>query len=1555
MESSRLRTAGHGTTGTSIQPRRAGANVNTPQSDFTPSLSRRARKAAENAALSPQDVPSSRNATKIPLTSTLRTSAQTHGRKPSLHGHFWGSNSSNGSEDALSSVASSSGPSSRSQESSKQPRNVLRRKHPRVTPEPTSMPYHSRNSSLMTDSTSSVPRSNVSLDIPQDANMDRKFTPSPADLQPQDMSETPATNTQPATVYPELDRYRDYEPQEAYRNYYAEVPYPISTDLPPPTPLFSSTSSQHSAFSGSPSTRFSGSPGGGPYSRDTTPTSMSSQSPGLVVPMRLPVSRSKQSSPADTRPPVTRRRAGSASKDVRDDYTEPEGLSMVRESVNSSSSASTVREATLREQRQKRLISSRAPSPPPRVSSDRFKKTRDREAAPTRTSHAPSKSVPVIPSAARVTNDARQFGEASGAPTPRPTPPMRPSREGTPDLHSQVGLPVPVVHSNLSSTQLSERRRSLNPPINTATSSRSNTPLQGDRQHQAPGPRIGREATPAPQGAGLGPSAQATKSDPRKPPRTPSPSVSSTFKSRFPLFSRKNKSISEAPPSNASERKDRPARKGPAAGTGHEGYGRLGHVRRRSGSMTNNPRSIPGTMSSQESLASSQSVDPFLAERMSPVVIAGGEIIENRNVSFDASRTGSEQNLALPRPSLGSRNNSGLSSSSQDDRNTLWPSAMPHLPGPSMGPRRPSESSDSEALHMKPTLALRRSIQRLQNADQGSMRLPQPIVIRSGVTTPSMKSHDTSILSDDSLYDPRRMQGPAKIDAAHPPPKKLLKKPKSPRKWNLFGRSTTHPSSKTKEPEKPKPVAAPASGQKKSVAFYTMMDASEQELEVLPDVKQVLREAQSPTLPSPAPQAPNQEIHPALRDQHRTDRMKPAQAKTPRAPQVSKSIPPAAAKVEPRKVPTQPARTAPASTAPASTSKPSASKPPTTRSNRLPQVGRIPKVANSRTEPNKSFSRPFNRNSIQQQPQAEVQDSAAEFVAKGPSPPRSLTSASDSKTEEQKTVRTEKNAPSSAYRLSRDVPSEASRSQNEFLSFPPRKDSEGTSTTSSSCSGMLSYSDATAVIPGPNAPLAEDEVWDEYNDLMGEDGLKVPPSAGSSQGKPFHLEMWGRQLANDKNTQLESPTIDAYVESDCETEFEAEAQEEPAPMSSSGYSSGLTAKIDETLESIGGQTASFSMSDFVSGYGDRNNSLNSQSQLQRTSTASSQKARVIRDSHASGSSQGSDDNSAVSQVNLRVGSMTVSKWLTFGHVLFSPVRDELIPMTGSLKRHSILVIDGLGNDDWSFYAAETYPAATFFNLSPRSPLPTESQAPSSGAPLSPPNHHQIQYKSHMDRFPFGSQSFTSVVYRFPSAVPESHYRNIVSEARRVLKPGGYMELSILDIDLNNMGNRGRRAVRQLKERVHIRSPNVSLASSSDLLLRLLGRKGFTDIKTCRLGVPVASALAPSESSTSGSSRTGSKSGPARSTSGKAKRDTRSLAEIISDDGPIADESITKMVAKVGRWWYDRCYESVAPAPGGRSMWSDPALLAECEEWRTTLKLMVCHARMPEARGRLASI
>jgi hypothetical protein len=295
--------------------------------------------------------------------------------------------------------------------------------------------------------------------------------------------------------------------------------------------------------------------------------------------------------------------------------------------------------------------------------------------------------------------------------------------------------------------------------------------------------------------------------------------------------------------------------------------------------------------------------------------------------------------------------------------------------------------------------------------------------------------------------------------------------------------------------------------------------------------------------------------------------------------------------------------------------------------------------------------------------------------------------------------------------------------------------------------------------------------------------------------------------------------------------------------------------------------------------------------------------------------------------------MTVSKWLTFGHVLFSDIRHELVPVKSSPKQHSILVIDGLGNDDWSFYAAETYQSTSFFNLSPRAPLPAELKNSPTGFPLSPPNHHQVQYTSHLEKFPFAPQSFDAVVYRFPTAGSEAHYRNILTEARRVLRPDGYIELSILDSDLNNMGNRGRRTIRQLKEQIQQKAPDTSFVSTADLVVRLLGKAGFSNIKAARVGVPVASSITRSRSK----GKRGS----------DKKKDAPSLAEMMSDNSPLADENITKIVTRVGRWWYTRCYENAGGLSSNGSIWDDKPLLAECEQLGTSLKLMVCCARAPE--------
>ncbi|KAJ1329005.1 gliotoxin biosynthesis N-methyltransferase [Microdochium nivale] len=1302
-------------------------------------------------------------------------------------------------------------------------------------------------------------------------------------------------------VYPELDRYRGFEPPTQSRNgFFPDVPYRLATDLPPPTPLFSGASSQSqlSTFSASPSTRWSGSPGPGPYSRDTTPTSIASQSPGLVAPLRLPAAKLRQGSPADSRPPVTRRRAGSISHTDADPFgPDPSGLAAVREALTSSSSNSTVKNDDRNESMRQKTSASSVDSGI-RKSPQKLQKFQKESFSQSKTNKPPAKTMAATLSPTQIRRPSTDsIKSALPSPQQRPGMPSRPSRDGTPDLYSQLGGPMPIIHSNLSTSSVAERRQSGQ--LQSSSIPRT-AEYASSSEMLVPSRPVTTKITKSKvaEQAGLSAAGQ------QKSTRTPSPSVPS-FRSRFPLFGRKQKSSIDE---QHSSKTDRPTRKGPAAGTGHEGYARLGAAKRRSSSGV-----PPSHAASSESLTKVSTSDTFLLDRLNPVVIAGGEIVENRNNSTELSRTNIPQSR---RPSVDTRKGSTTSLVS---RPALAPSALPRT---AARIRRPSDSSDTESVSMKSTLAFRRSVQREHSPDKAPVKIPKPIVTR-GFASPSIDSVDTTILSDDSfsISQTEMRQGAlVPVDG----PKKLTKKVKSPRKWNIFGRSQGSSSKETK-----KAVEAPAKSPiklqpSKPVAFYTMMDSSEQEDSEEPRVEDILKEAEvlkSNDLMVQAAQTEASGFSETIYSEIVADLIPIRKASldipSPQpAAQKSTVLPPSAPATQ---------------SASASTSQ----RP---KPSRLPQVGRIPKVIKSRPEHTspKSFSRPFHRLSVQAPAPESTEkfDNGSMVTSRSPQKQSTPEAMGDDATDIECSEDEGLDDPTAPV-------------HSEFMAFSPRKNSETTTCTSSS-----SYVNHTAITPQPAAPLGEDEIWDEYNDFMGE----PPLSATSSLGTPFHLERYDSRLNRKRSAKTaESPTIKFQLSKEfCTPTITRDSVENgKAFTASSHYSADMTARINAAFR-FGPDAPStpFSMTEFVSGYSDRNVPAIDEISAAPASTAgvvetadatpltmerseSSPEHNINAARNSSNSSSSGSRSSwetPLAQVNLRVGSMTVSKWLTFGQVLFSPVRDDLVNAVGSLKRHAILVIDGLGNDDWSFYAAETYPAATFFNLSPRAPIAKEQTA--SSFPLSPPNHHQIQFNSHLDKFPFGPETFTSVVFRFPAAAPESHFNNIISESRRVLKPGGYIELSILDADLNNVGTRTRRAARRLKERVAAKHPDYSLGSTSDTMLRLLGRKGFTDVKTCRVGVPVASAA------------TGTQLGE------RPKKDERSLAEMMRDETENGDENITKMVSKVGRWWYNRCYES---STGVKGIWCDKAVLAECEQWGTSLKLMVCHARIPEGSSRHASL
>jgi len=84
----------------------------------------------------------------------------------------------------------------------------------------------------------------------------------------------------------------------------------------------------------------------------------------------------------------------------------------------------------------------------------------------------------------------------------------------------------------------------------------------------------------------------------------------------------------------------------------------------------------------------------------------------------------------------------------------------------------------------------------------------------------------------------------------------------------------------------------------------------------------------------------------------------------------------------------------------------------------------------------------------------------------------------------------------------------------------------------------------------------------------------------------------------------------------------------------------------------------------------------------------------------------------------------------------------------------------------------------------------------------------------------------------------------------------------------------------------------------------------------------------------------------------------SLAEMISSSGvggggvdgakeKVSNECIGSMVARVGRWWYNRVYENGVAQGVDGGVFGDSKVLGECEAWGTGFRLVVGFARKCE--------
>ncbi|KAE8349202.1 hypothetical protein BDV28DRAFT_141692 [Aspergillus coremiiformis] len=1305
-------------------------------------------------------------------------------------------------------------------------------------------------------------------------------------------------------------------------------------NLPPPTPIFASASS--------PSTRYSGSPG--IWSRTSTPTSLSSYSPGIVQPPQG-APRIRQSSPSQTRLPVSSRQVQQPAQDDSVYLKANKSPDSGPETNATSSRKGQSGESSAKEYAANTTtVPNSLPSRKLLNGSGLPRKMIDKAGVESNSTSQENLQAGQLPESTEANAAERTGGTLMHIPT-------RPSRYGTHQLQLE---PSPVVQSNLSPDTVTGHKRrpsmestSDRPPLGSiASASTSVDSLQsrGSSQlHSHPSPELSRRSSRA--------LARETKM--RRTPQSPSPSKSR----RFGLFTKRPKPELETQLSEES----RPARKGPSAGTGHEGYGKYAQRGRRtsiasSGSRT---RSTSTVRSASRSVSSKGSVnshpdlelDDFLLDRLDPVFINGGGmdgatlVGTQSEQSSSGLNTGSVSNLAqkakaqmsygYPTEPLMCATDTTIShAKAGQQRNTNQ--ATSNVPT-SIDPSKSRNIDDLDKLsaHMN-----------------SKPKKPQPHAIGSGHTHQGAAT----------------LLNTAKTNGHTSQPGKPLKKGLG-LKWSFFqkGRNTGYAEDGSSvRPPRLQATVSPAAVRRPIIAHYALLDAGSDTLE------DIIRNVEdSPPTEEDEKTIPQVEIPPAL------DVRKPNQSiLLPSPPKLHEEFQPSAKVYFHRdQLP--------------GSSEGSAESLEEQRPTRLASVGRIPRVVSRRDRQHRpalqSFSRPFSTADSPSiaapvlnrpcessslglpvvQAQAEAQGDYSSGLALDFTQPFG-----------DPTTRSVLDFIAGPYR------------SDQFLTFFPRKDS---TTTISTSSGSESLTAVTAVVPEPESALTEDEVWGEYDDLI--DHVLSPNPSGSRFPGDYKAD------ENFELAAMASRALQAGLNGISDRQVPSPAVETPAvaltpasPTPSHGSFHLRRSKIASSLYSSLGPSRQPSFSDILACYQDdrsvRSVNEENQANLSTTTLSTEQQPNYLNSPSLNPSPSFEtcrqrntilfdiaerDREGPTAQTNIRSGSLMTSRWLSFGRVLFSPAHNHI--KNGDEER--ILVVDGLGNDDWSFYCALTYPNADVYNLND-APAPTVSTHPDAWQP--PSNHHTIHHASLEDRFPFPKRYFTVTVLRFPAACSEHVQDNIISECKRVLRPGGYMEMSLLDLDMVNMGIRTRKAVRSLKEKTYLTDPSISLKPSSDSIQRLLGRHGFDNLRRCMVRIPVAGMIVRSSASSSSTSSsnpstiiataTSSVVSPAQSNSligvqpkahsKSSSSDTDlSLGDLLSDPSPSAsnDESIRKIVARVGRWWYTRCYEIPVLANGdaGLSIWADRKVLRECQKQGTGFRLLIAYAQKPSEKRRTASV
>lgn len=220
------------------------------------------------------------------------------------------------------------------------------------------------------------------------------------------------------------------------------------------------------------------------------------------------------------------------------------------------------------------------------------------------------------------------------------------------------------------------------------------------------------------------------------------------------------------------------------------------------------------------------------------------------------------------------------------------------------------------------------------------------------------------------------------------------------------------------------------------------------------------------------------------------------------------------------------------------------------------------------------------------------------------------------------------------------------------------------------------------------------------------------------------------------------------------------------------------------------------------------------------------------------------ESEAASQMAMPTWHVAALKFLNGGRLISAPVTNRLVRLSylssaktgASRERARILDLGGQSTCDWAWHCALQYPNAKIYSVTTKA-----IRQLSNSNIRGPPNHRQVAVER-LTRLPFANGHFDLIsarelhsVLKFVGENGQDEWESCLRECMRVLKPGGYLEFSILDSDMMNAGPLG------LAKSVEFGFALKTLGydpSPSKMWLGRLARAGFDDIRRVWMCLPV---------------------------------------------------------------------------------------------------------------------